>query len=208
VRWAGTDVGTLLQHRIGKSTGWLTVESRHADLSCPSPRCARGKLWARAARPSPKENGRCSCTGHCPSWARTRTLLIQRGQYNSQIPATCYPSREFVSPEAGVCWVLCSTLPYFTHTNDGVCSGQPTWNNQQQTHTLPSDSTASISTNPWKQCQSLLIRVSAVRASTTKGCSWGSALRQTSTTNWYNCIAFSRSPRLSAMRARSSIPRT
>src|SRR3954454_22410633 len=31
----------------------------------------------RAVRPSPKENGRCTCTGHCPSWARTRTLLIQ-----------------------------------------------------------------------------------------------------------------------------------
>jgi hypothetical protein len=45
--------------------------------------------YSGSARPSPKENGRCCCTGHCPSWARaegdllgsTRTLLIQRGHY-------------------------------------------------------------------------------------------------------------------------------
>ncbi len=49
---------------------------------------------------------------------------------------------------------------------------------------------------------------SAFRASTTKGCSSGSARRQTSTTNWYDCVALSRSPRRSAMRACSRTPRT
>jgi hypothetical protein len=46
------------------------------------------------------------------------------------------------------------------------------------------------STRTRKQSHSLFIRVSAVRASTTKGCSWGSARRQTSTTNWYESVAF------------------
>ena len=30
-------------------------------------------------------------------------------------------THELVSPDARVCWVSCSTLPYFTHSNVGVC---------------------------------------------------------------------------------------
>jgi len=86
---------------------------RCCAFCCPS--------WARSRRPSPKENGRCLCTGHCPSWARTRTLLIQRGQRNHLNPSNLLLKREFVAPDAGVCWVPCWTLPYFTHTNARLC---------------------------------------------------------------------------------------
>jgi hypothetical protein len=51
----------------------------------------------------------------------TRTLLIQRDRCKQPNPATCYPLREFVSPDAGLCWVQCSTLLYFTHSNVRVC---------------------------------------------------------------------------------------
>jgi hypothetical protein len=40
-----------------------------------------------------------------PSWARTRTLLIQRGHYNRLNSSNFNPSREFVSPDAGECWL-------------------------------------------------------------------------------------------------------
>jgi hypothetical protein len=29
--------------------------------------------------------------------------------------------REFVAPDAGVCWVSCWTLPYFTHSDVELC---------------------------------------------------------------------------------------
>jgi len=61
---------------------------------------------------------------HCPSWARTGTLLIQRRIGTAQIPATCRHSRDFVSPDAGVCWLSCRPLPYFTHSNVGVAQSK------------------------------------------------------------------------------------
>ena len=67
-------VGTLLLHTKGKSAGWLTIVSSPANVSCPS--------WARAAGRAPKKTPTVIHRGHCPSWARTRTLLIQRGRCN------------------------------------------------------------------------------------------------------------------------------
>jgi hypothetical protein len=49
----------------------------------------------------------------CASWARARTLLIQRGQHNQPNSSNLQPSREFVSPDAGVAGLharLCRTL--------------------------------------------------------------------------------------------------
>ena len=46
----------------------------------------------------------------CPSWARSRTLLIQRGHCNTQIqatcnhlPSSCHPMLEFAGFNAGLC---------------------------------------------------------------------------------------------------------
>jgi hypothetical protein len=38
----------------------------------------------------------------CPSWARTRTLLIQRGRYNQPNSSNLQPFTRVVSPDAGV----------------------------------------------------------------------------------------------------------
>ena len=66
----------------------------------------------------------------------------------SRIPATCYPLREFVSPDAGVCWPSCCTLPYLTHSNVGVCSTRypdtpflPPQPQPPEDETLPKDET-------------------------------------------------------------------
>jgi hypothetical protein len=60
-------------------------------------------LLGSSRRPSPKENGRRFRTGHCPSWARTRTLLIQRGRYNQPNSSNLQP---FTRVRVTRCWSL------------------------------------------------------------------------------------------------------
>jgi hypothetical protein len=58
---------------------------------------------------------------YCPSWARTRTLLIQRGRSNTTNSSNLRLLREVLSPDAGVCGVSCWTLPYLTRSGVHVC---------------------------------------------------------------------------------------
>jgi hypothetical protein len=99
---SATSVGTLLQHIKGRSAGWLTIVSSPADLSCPS--------WARAE-------------GH--RLGVNQALLIQRNRCKQPNSSNLLIKCEFVSPDAGVCRLQCSTLPYFTHTNVRVCRPFP-----------------------------------------------------------------------------------
>jgi len=54
-------------------------------------------------------------------WGHARSPPMQRGRCNRLNSSRLLPLREFVSPDAGVCWVSCQTLLYFTHSNVGVC---------------------------------------------------------------------------------------
>jgi hypothetical protein len=73
--------------------------------------------------------------GHGPSWARTRTLLIQRGRHNQLNSSNLQGLREFVSPAAGVCRLECWNRPTFAHSNVRVCGGSgrqaPQWPHQR-----------------------------------------------------------------------------
>ena len=68
----------------------------------------------------------------CPSWARTRTLLIQRGRCNGpnsdNLP-------QFTRVRVTRCWnsrLPCRNLPHFTHSNVGVC-----WDSTSRTGRKP-----------------------------------------------------------------------
>ncbi len=101
-------------HRAADSKSAAPGGESDAALSVAPPGLAAG---GRAPKKTPTVVHR----GHCPSWARTRTLLIQRGRYNWLNSSNLLLKREFVAPDAGVCWVPCWTLPYFTHTNARLC---------------------------------------------------------------------------------------
>jgi hypothetical protein len=49
------------------------------------------------------QDGRCFRTGHCPSWARTRTLLIQRDRCNRPNSSNLPP---FPRVRVTRCWSL------------------------------------------------------------------------------------------------------
>ncbi len=54
-------------------------------------------------RTRPKEDAQGFHPGHCPSWARTRTLLIQRGRCNHPNSGNLQP---FTRVRATRCWSL------------------------------------------------------------------------------------------------------
>ena len=54
--------------------------------------------------------------GSCPSWARTRTLLIQSQAGNALNSGNLQSNRKFASSAAGVNLIVCRVLPGFTHT--------------------------------------------------------------------------------------------
>jgi hypothetical protein len=56
-------------------------------------------------------------------WAQPGLSSSRGATRSPRTSATCDHLREFVSPNAGVCWLSCWTLPYFTHPNARVCSG-------------------------------------------------------------------------------------
>ena len=66
-------------------------------------------LGSDAKREPPKTGRRC-CAGHCPSWARTRTLLIQRGHYNHPNSSNLPP---FTRVRVTRCWSLAGFMPDF-----------------------------------------------------------------------------------------------
>ena len=62
----------------------------------------------RQAEPQTKARG--SLPGHCPSWARTRTLLIQRGHYNHPNSTNL---RVSTRGRVTRCWGLVTLMPDF-----------------------------------------------------------------------------------------------
>jgi hypothetical protein len=68
-------------------------------------------LLGSSRRPSPKKKGRCTCTGHCPSWARTRTLLIQSPLAQADISDTLLGFGHFPSIGARIPAVVCPLGP-------------------------------------------------------------------------------------------------
>ena len=93
-------------------------EARHDLCRCR----ASLPLLGSSRRPSPKRNGSRFRGSHCPSWARTRTLLIQRGHCNSPnvrqlagiYARSCHPMpgwTAFVSDFALLYSLKCRSLP-------------------------------------------------------------------------------------------------
>ena len=70
----------------------------------------------------PQKKGRRSCAGHCPSWARTRTLLIQRGQYNQPNPSNLLT---FTRVRATQCCGLLAAMLDFALVCSHKCQSLP-----------------------------------------------------------------------------------
>ena len=77
-RWSDstTPPGSIL------ATGSRPTAGRSTSPWEPTKAISGWRNWRRGDAERPKENARRCHGGHCPSWARTRTLLIQRGRCN------------------------------------------------------------------------------------------------------------------------------
>jgi hypothetical protein len=76
-----------------------------------------------AARAKPKQRHTLSC----PSWARTRTLLIQSQAGNALNSGNLQSNREFASSAAGVNDWICRVLPALTHTETHTLDSKHHW---------------------------------------------------------------------------------
>ena len=75
------------------------------------------------AEPHRKKTAGALAPASGPSWARTRTLLIQRGHQNHPNSSNLQP---FTRVRVTRCWSLLAFMPYFAVFHSLKCSGWPT----------------------------------------------------------------------------------